>query len=342
MSIGWPPRDPTAIHLFRALLRECSYLPDPVAKQYFYKHVVARFRRHWATRPHEAFKPPPSPERRTRLLKVARKGLSTLTRANNGRPKVLYKVLSYTYGRSGRRRRDLIDELQAPEAAADTIRIATAPGFANTSSNAKVPRLTPQAEAIAKSQAIHGVSQVYKSPLRRVQPRIPEKNAWMRPMPQVRVKNITAKWYANTLERLLPPLPERDYLRLQRLVSGQESWSAPAFRPAALDVAISGSEDALKLSPRRAGNDRAISRRNMERLWSRVLALCPTLTWNEKNSSWHATWGTVDRKFEKVPLIEATAHLFEGVDDKGNPDNQRPPRGVKNRHTRSESINLLH
>ena len=325
MPTGWPPRDPTAIHLFRALLRECSYLPDPVAKEYFKKHITLRFRRHWRSRTNEACTPPPTDERRVRLLKAAREGLSTLTRANDGQPKVLYKVLSYAYGRSGRRRRDLIDELQIPEVVADSSPTSTDSGFAEVGSNAKLPRLTPRAEAIAKSQANHGVSRDHKGPLRYVRPKIPEKNAWLRAMPQVRVKNLTAKWYANTLERLLPPLPEHEYLLLRRLVSREEPWKAPAFRNRVFDGDINGSQDARKTSPKRDASDRAIPKRKMERLWSRVLALCPILTWNEKKSSWHTTWGAVDRKSEKVPMIATTAPLFEGVDEKGN-------IAVKDRH----------
>ena len=317
MPARWPPLNLEVTHLFRALLRECSYLPDPIAKEYFKKHVVTRFRRHWTARGSETSKSPPSKERQRQLLKTARKGLGTLTHANDGDHRPLYKVLSFAYGRSGRRRRDLISELQAPETTANVISTLPIPDLANVGSNAKVPRLTPQAEAIARSQANHGVSRDHKALLRHVQPKIPEKNAWMRPMPQVRVKNMTAEWYANTLDRLLPPLPDRDLLFLQRLVRREEPWSAPAFRLAALFSKPTRSGGKSKISPKRAGGQRLIPRRMMQRLWTRVLALCPVLSWNEKKPGWIVTWGDADVKPQKVSTITTPTRLFDGVDENG-------------------------
>lgn len=34
----------TVLHIFRALLRQCTYLPDPAARQYMHRHIVSRFR----------------------------------------------------------------------------------------------------------------------------------------------------------------------------------------------------------------------------------------------------------------------------------------------------------
>ena len=317
MPIGWPPRDLIALHLFRALLRECSYLPDPVAKEYFKKHTITRFRRHWAPKPHQVPIPPPPPERHVRLLKAARKGLGTLSRANNGRQHDLDKVLSYAYGRSGRRRRDLIDHLQTPEAPADTL-VSTTANLENTASDAKQPRLTKQAEAIAKSQLSLKITREHKGPIKHVKPKIPKENAWMRPMPLIRVKNLTAKWYADTLERLLPPLPEQDHRMLQALASGKHPWAAPAFRPSPVETSMSKIVDDDVSPMRKAGRIRTIPRRKMARLWLKILSQCPTLTWNEKKSGWLVSWGSMGQQSERVLMGKRNALLFDGVDERGN------------------------
>ena len=308
-----PPRDSTALHLFRALLRECSYLPDPLAQEYFKKHTITRFRRHWASEPSL------SRERQNQLLKTGRKGLSFLSRANNGRSKELYQILSYAYGRSGRRRRDLIDELQAPQAPIDTT-VQTNETLKPGVSNAKTPRLTAQAEAIAISQFRSKISRDHKGEIKSPRPKIPKENAWLRPMPLVRVKNLTADWYAKTLDRLFPPLPEKDHRRLRGLASGELPWTAPTFRSSSTKLDISGVADEKETVARKVSRTQTISRRKMARLWSKVLAQCPMLTWNEsgKKARWRVAWGSTKQNCTSIPTTNRAMHLFEGVDERGN------------------------
>lgn len=102
--------DPTLWRsLFRATLRECSYLPDPIARDYMREHVVHRYRRSRIS--HRS-----DPD----LARSARHGLSVLQRANQGYQRPLEKVLFMSYGRTGKRRHELLAELMKPQVPRDT------------------------------------------------------------------------------------------------------------------------------------------------------------------------------------------------------------------------------
>lgn len=104
------------ILLYRALLRQCTYLPDPAARKYMWTYVTGRFHAYCS-----AFIAPDGcvtyPRRKKRIsdaLKGARKGLKYLQRANDGHTQHLYTILAMTYGRVGKRKRQLMTKLQAP------------------------------------------------------------------------------------------------------------------------------------------------------------------------------------------------------------------------------------
>jgi len=52
-------------------------------------------------------------------------------------------------------------------------------------------------------------------------------------MPQKRAKNMLNKWYANLVNRILPPLPEDEWLSLKRLASGTQPFALVPRRPRA-------------------------------------------------------------------------------------------------------------
>src|SRR6266700_3902480 len=83
-----------AIHLFRALLRETTYLPDSAARLYFRQHIISRFKAYqpaarplpsWetATKPYKRLRPNIIRERAVKKQKESRKALTVLRRANN-------------------------------------------------------------------------------------------------------------------------------------------------------------------------------------------------------------------------------------------------------------------
>ncbi|KIW83109.1 hypothetical protein Z517_02353 [Fonsecaea pedrosoi CBS 271.37] len=126
-----PPPETNPLHIYRACLRECTYLPLPQCRTYMRKFTIDSFRR-WIPRN----KGPEGksrtarrgggsggggrqqdlpPEKVTRLLHQARKLASILRHANQGYINPLENVLRMTYGRKGPRKYDLLEKfLQHP------------------------------------------------------------------------------------------------------------------------------------------------------------------------------------------------------------------------------------
>ncbi|KAI9830599.1 MAG: hypothetical protein M1826_004625 [Phylliscum demangeonii] len=117
------PRTQNSLHLLRALLRECTYLPDPAARTAVSQHVLTRFREYdpvrVARRRNHLNRCDPSPRRQKKVLTDARRGLSILMRANLGEARALRRVLLFTYGRVGKPRRVLMAQLTQPDIPVD-------------------------------------------------------------------------------------------------------------------------------------------------------------------------------------------------------------------------------
>lgn len=105
-SLQIPPPQ-TALHLYRHLLREATYLP-PVIKPFFVERVRTRFERH---------RRDPEPQYR---IDRAHKDLRYLRAANSGDYVRMRRVLMLGFGRIGRRRRELIDDLVRRDRPTDT------------------------------------------------------------------------------------------------------------------------------------------------------------------------------------------------------------------------------
>lgn len=91
--------------LLRHLLRQASVLYDDVARIYITRYIVQRFRVNLTA----------DSWRRTKLLKEGRRGLSILIRANAGDPKPLTKIMEMSYGRTGRRKHELLEVCASSE-----------------------------------------------------------------------------------------------------------------------------------------------------------------------------------------------------------------------------------
>lgn len=119
-----------ARHLLRAILRECTYLPDAEARIAIRTQVLQTFRA--TERKAKTFTTLNLPEgllwKRSaqaredeaqkihNWLKKGYKCLRHLQRANEGELRPLAKVLHYTYGRGGRRRHELLRPILSPDA----------------------------------------------------------------------------------------------------------------------------------------------------------------------------------------------------------------------------------
>lgn len=335
-------------HIFRALLRQCTYLPDSFARHYFRNHVVMRFRRYNP-------RPPVSSDLTLRLqqvkvqkelVKKARKFLGFLERANNGHQLALEKMLALTYGCQGRRRRELVQQLMQDSPPRQELLAKFLPSMPARPTE---PILGNQLEALLKSQRrfegrtkLEGFGKLQRSQkLGLLRPTIPETNSWGHPMPLKRVQNIKEKWYAELLDKIRPPLPKEEWERLRDLATGVRKevliqrrkragmgeskfngtlYGEPFFPPR------THSWSDLAESPqgeRRGGvltNFHQLTPRYRRRMWTSIFVQCPCMTWDAVEGKWTVQWGNqqIEEYRANIPGRSVAMSVFEGVDKHGN------------------------
>ena len=309
------------LHLFRALLRQCSYLPDPASRKFLHKHVVSRFRDY---HPSNVYSPSNGngktielmQQRRPMLIKTARKGVKYLQRANDGHQLHLGKVLSLTYGRIGTRRHALLKSLKIPDIPVDQEAVERL----NDPREQNVPQPSKQLMALIRSQAKRRVLYFDRPSHPAIAPNIPEKNNWGRPMPVKRVRNMKRRWYALALDKIMPPLPEKDWHELRKLATGETPWEGPVPRRGQDKKRVF--KDDLMRYPGLLSSPHVLTPRYMRRMWARIFGQCPLMTPNEKSrTGWHVKWG--DMREDMKLVLPSKNHgtnplaLFEGVDEHG-------------------------
>lgn len=317
----------------RSLLREASYLPDPNARLFIRAKVLGQTRKN-AFRIRQHRDNPTSVAEWTKLaLQQANKALNQLRRANEGERSRLLRVLFMTYGRIGSRRyellkplyqtdRSVIHDLMEPSSTKSPRSESPATGTEdydaldgpevdgasteNSSSGGSLdggddlPALTPEIYALAKSQKqANPPTHTRKNP-RHLEPNIPATNNRMLPMPKKRIKNMHRKWYADFLNRLLPPLPTKEWEQLrdwsqghnlpdrviprrnasERLHFGKYSALEATVLQGRIDNAVYGNREAHKLTPR-----------YMQHLWATVFSISPYMVYNDETKEWRVLWG---------------------------------------------------
>ncbi|KAL4749145.1 hypothetical protein BDW72DRAFT_178944 [Aspergillus terricola var. indicus] len=316
--------------LLRSLLRECSYLPDPIARSACHEQAILRFRRyhvdpkkhdedierlktarrevgrwHADAKSREIFI-----ERMMRNYKEAKKSLSVLRRANEGFTKPLEKVLKFAYGRSGRRRAELLNKLLQDHGAVNSDDVNALIAAADQFEKKWVaPRV---ATDLLRSQINNPyVSQISDRtvPIKGDKPPSDMKNAWGRRMPLKRGAHYRRRWYKMVLEALLPPLPDSQLKVLEGLMSGAIPWSPPKRRStkhtASADAGNSDPKGAMiqtvltKGPPKgktfaayKSGRPHNITRRFMFRLWKRISCLVPRHRWDAESEKHIFEWDT--------------------------------------------------
>ena len=317
--IGMVAPQTNPVHLFRTLLRECTYLPDPRARTYMHDYVLWSYRTYL---PKRMPRTPISFKRQVKLLHRGRKWLSMLHRANEGYLKPLEKVLMITYGRSGKRRRELMQKLMAPEPLMTTEEIAK-----STAPELYVKAWTPPAkvDALLRSQSQHRTWLDRQSGKMQIKSNVPEENSWGKPMHPSRRKNLTRRWYVKQLDYLYPPLPYFEHKELQARVNGQREWDGPIprrTRPRGdSDLKITTpSEKTLLEGPEKGhtfskyvnGRPHQLTLRLMRSLWAVVFKHVPLLGWNLEKKRWTVTWGDPVKPPELVapPAAARDALLF--------------------------------
>jgi hypothetical protein len=357
--------------VLRALLREATYLPDAVARQYFRRYIVSRFKAYQPKQNatasfgvqavekyrHRSFKRRQLSiiaERTSKQQAKARKGLHYLQRANQGELQCLRKVLFFAYGRIGRRKYALLNDLLKPDPIMDgnsLLAAATPEGPTPLQqlfhSNKRVlqyfdvPKVVrdkhvinisdrySRLRAVLKSQHSRGLSihRELKGPAMKT----PMHNVWMRPMPVKRARNNVRRWYAETMTRLLPPIPSNEWDEIHAMVHKEKRVSltrrrtpihSNTQRQKFENTVIEGLKlEKLSKAIRPAGMFRphAITPKFMQRLYSRILQVCCKVEYNDERKQWVIYWGEpIQAISPSIYSAPTDPSLFAGVDTSGH------------------------
>jgi hypothetical protein len=264
-DVGVLPMPTELRHVYRALLRAATYLPDSASRTYVHDRVVRRFRDvSGKIRAHID-----GPSRETLLeryhgrehIRQTRQRARFLERAGLGSTKDLGKVFLETYGRRGSRRRQLLRELLLPEEdpSSDSSSLEklikehiTEVGDQTAQ---KKPQLYPPASKVGsflRSQvavAPRDTSLGLDKKIRSEYANIPRENAWGRPLPVKLQTSLKAKHWKKVLENILPPLPDHEWRRLRDLATGVRPIEAiPARRgKPIIQEALHGEESIMQL-----------------------------------------------------------------------------------------------
>lgn len=316
--------DAEIIHLYRGLLRQCTYLPDSAARQFLHGHIVSRFRdyhpRTIFPAPNRAKRSVPLVEqRRPALLRTAPRGLVFLQRANDGHPKHLGKILAMAYGRVGKRRHELLEPLLVPDTPMDQAAVEKMSDPASKG----LPHPSGQFQALIKAQAKKKQTFFSRNGRPTLEPQIPTTNAWGRHTPIKRIRNLKKRWYAETIDKIMPPLPESEWKRLRGLASGEIQWEGPVRRRESVEVKGLNTgtfRGTMTGGAKFVSSPHELTPRYMKRLWAKIFAQCPLMERNEfRKSGWDIRWGDVNftRDLALHPEKQASMAMFEGVDERG-------------------------
>lgn len=361
------PSQTKALHLLRSLLREATYLPDATARDYFRRYIVARFKAYQPKQNatasfdvqavdkyrHRSFKRRHVAiinERARQQQRKAQKGLNFLRRANQGEAPCVQKVLWFAYGRLGRRKYALLDDLLKPDPMALAepdgaplhqryhsnkrfLQYFDAPTTSKDNHIIHISKRYPRLRAVVTTQVQNKVS--LQAQMKRTHLKTPILNTWERPMPIKRAINNVRRWYAETMSRLLPALPTAEWDSIEAMSTGKQRIGfvrrrTPAREPSSQPVSEerqfaqmlqhSLALDKLSKADRPAGIDQphVITARYMQRLYARLLTLSCKLEYDATRKQWNAIWGHSTKHARSSSYTAPVdAALFADVDTSG-------------------------
>ena len=228
-----------ALHIYRSILRQITYHPDPQARSWLKQYAISSF---WIAKDKSIHEFPswPTPERASRettLLKRARKFLSTVRSANNGSFEHFRRIIALAYGRHGPRRRELMHSIMARvDTPGDTQASSKSPPTKSPdvikSSSASIA--SPNFIALSRAQARNGSYILEQTRTLRPQgPKdFPATTIWNRPTPPARLARHRQKWYAHDAAILLPPLPIKDWHYIRNIAVQNIALAFPPIRKA--------------------------------------------------------------------------------------------------------------
>ena len=343
LPIG-PAQPRSALHVYRHLLREASYLP-PVCRAQIEPRIRYRFRKH-----RNDLAPGPR-------VQAARHEFRNLRAANLGSKDRMYHVMLLTFGRSGWRRRALFTELRQVEQPATSDALEQALQHSTSHGDWLEQWDTKKIILFLKSQASHSPrnSPWPKVTSTKLDPAsvIPETNIWGKPFHEKVARTKEMAWWKKCAYRTLPPLPRSEWELLKQLALGKAGpeWDVPSRRtpiaPGTTAAKEKSSADAWDWEKYAIMPIRDIERHKSRRLriyfettsehadsslggpaigvhkytprfWRRLYALVWQMTpmmektLDGSKGGWNITWGGAP--LELAPTTSAHSELFEGVD----------------------------
>lgn len=262
-----PPVPRCALHLYRHLLRESSYLP-PVCRPFITERINTRFHKH---------RRDPDP---TERLRQASHGLRYLRAANAGDMTRMRRILLLTFGRTGPRRRELLDRLVRKEPPTDSAALEQMMhAEASDEPDDWLAKWdVEKVEAFLKSQAHAGLHNSPRPLLKGSQldlaEKIPSENAFGLPLHPRLARNKLKKAWKRVIDRALPPLTQGQWELLRDLATGElkgPEWAVPRRRPVAgrpkgKAAVIPREEQAWNWAPYTTSPVRHVERKNSWRM----------------------------------------------------------------------------
>ncbi|KAG8627091.1 hypothetical protein KVT40_004574 [Elsinoe batatas] len=299
-----------ARHCYRAILREASYLPDPWSRRYVKLCAQQRFRK----------SPPrhPASARSAKLqleyvVEDTRRHVRLLVRANKGETGPLEKIMRLAFGRTGKRRHELLNPLL---------------GGCDYQDVAKPPILSKAMHALLISQAMNKPPTTGRSNPRSLKATIPDYdqlNAWSHPVSERRAIRKAKVALYDMFDRVQVPPPEDQWDFLHRIiVEGGTVPTAPEYRVRTepmeketedeTEDAVDGESTTSNVKTQLAllsrillgerpekreasdeynNNSRSltITPRLMRRRYQAVFAQCPRMQFDSARDEWNVQWG---------------------------------------------------
>ena len=246
-------------------------------------------------------------------------------------------MLALTYGRKGKRRRELCSVLtQADVSTSRNHDTAVAEQGDKDEKYKREWKPSLIVQALLRSQARYEAEGFGRGEARaraqiKLSPQVPELNTWGNPMPECRVRNKMRIWYKLQMAKLLPPLPERELQRLKDLADGslREGLVPRRNKGTSVDdglvVKTAGLNAELLVEgpPKSAtfmhfmqdcdeGRPHILTPRFLRRMWQNVLEQVPAAALDEKDEKIKVTWPVQARGQPQVvrPSIDQAKMLF--------------------------------
>lgn len=223
------PIDPTnALHLYRHLLREASYLPL-VARPWVVDQIRHRFHRHRSI-------PRFLPAQRTAHRRDAYYALRYLRGAVFGDATRMERILFMVFGRKGRRRRVLMDKFlkeDSPPCTPEDVQALIERRKKRPQNLSKWSRARQVSSIMDKwnlallsqlakdqlSQPAHPQGRLQSTLLKRHEPSYEKLNLWGKPHSPRRIRYIEARQWKVIASRVLPPVEPEEWDLLKRLAT---------------------------------------------------------------------------------------------------------------------------